>query len=85
MQIGSGSLAATFGSLALDPSRTGGVAQRSNAARADVTTAPQQRATTEFQQGVTHARAVVAPQKAQAAPATPNPNLPRGSLIDLKV
>ncbi|MGZ0188101.1 MAG: hypothetical protein ACKVH0_08880 [Alphaproteobacteria bacterium] len=85
MNVSPGGLAGAMGALSLD--RSANAPQRAVTKPVEAVPAlqKQQQNTGGFQAGLIHARAVTAPQKAEAAPAIPNPNLPRGSVIDLKV
>ncbi|MEQ9123648.1 MAG: hypothetical protein RIM80_13925 [Alphaproteobacteria bacterium] len=82
-----GGLAGAFGSLALDGARGAGAPSQPLAQRAPASAAPavEKPGLGGFREGLFQARAVNAPAKAQSAMPPPNPNLPRGSLIDLKV
>lgn len=88
MNIAPGGLAGAMGALALDGART--VAPRPAAVAAKpaaAATATPAVAKTEsgFQSGLFQARAVTAPDKSEATTPPRNPNLPRGSIVDLKV
>lgn len=86
MTIAPGGLAGALGALQLDPARVGAGAVRAPAAVKPAQPAPAVgRTESSFESGLFQARAVAQPQKAQGATPPPNPNLPRGSIVDLKV
>ncbi len=82
MNINSGGLAAAMGALGIEHARSAQVAPRAVAA---TSAHPAPKASGGFEAGLTHARAVTSPQKSESGQSAPNPNLPRGSLIDLRV
>jgi hypothetical protein len=84
MNVSPGGLAGAMGTLSLD--RSANAPQRAVVKPVEAVPAVQkQQNSGGFEAGLIHERAVTAPQKVEAAPAKPNPSLPRGSLIDLKV
>lgn len=89
MSVIPGGLAAAMGALSLDGARQAASAPRAAPAKQPPPTpAPatsQKQVGGGFQEGLLFARAVNQPAKAQQTQPPPNPNLPRGSLIDLKV
>jgi len=90
MNVMPGGLAGAIGALHLDGARPSGPAgqprnvgvERPSVASAP---APSQRPTGGFENGLFQAKAVNAPVSAATTQAPPNPNLPRGSLIDLRI
>jgi len=76
-----------MGALGIDGPRHGGAGAKPIAERPSpaATPAVEKPGVGGFRQGLFEARAVNAPAKAQSTQPPPNPNLPRGSLIDLKV
>lgn len=90
MNVMAGGLAGAMGALHLDGPRPSGPAGQSRGAGVDrssnvAASAPTQRATGGFENGLFEAKAVTAPAKSVATQTPPNPNLPRGSLIDLRI
>ena len=86
MTVAPGGLAGAMGALQLDLARTGAGAVRTPvAAKPAQPTPPVGRTESSFESGFFQARAVAQSQKAQGATPPPNPNLPRGSVVDLKV
>lgn len=86
MTIAPGGLAGAMGALQLDPARASAGAVRAPAAAKPAPPAPPiGRTESSFESGLFQARAVAQSQKAQGATPPPNPNLPRGSIVDLKV
>ena len=83
MNVAPGGIAGVFGALSVDPQRSAGAARSAPAKPA--TTAAQAVQAPAFERGLHFARAVSAAEKPAATPPPPSPNLPRGSLIDLKV
>ena len=86
MNVAPGGLAGVFGALSIETTRPGAPAKPAQPARPAAPQAPaQQAAPGGFASGLQFARAVSQSQKAEAPLPPPNPNMPRGSLIDLKV
>lgn len=89
MSILPGGLTAAMGALSLDGARQAASAPRPPVAKqplpAPAANPGQKPVGGGFQDGLLVARAVHAPAKAEPQQQAPNPNLPRGSLIDLKV
>lgn len=90
MNVMPGGLAGAIGALHLDgarPSGPAGNARNAPAERPAVVSAPAptQRPTGGFAAGLMTPTALNAPEKAASSQPPPNPNLPRGSLIDLRI
>ena len=85
MNVLPGGLAGVMGSMSFEGSRSAGAVDRAPAVKQAPAPAPAQKATGGFEAGLLHARAVTSPEKTQSTLPPPNPNLPRGSVIDLKV
>ena len=82
MNIMSGGLAGAMGAMSIEQARPAQPPSRPAPATA---AHPTPSASGGFEAGLVHARAVTAPQKSEGSQPAPNPNLPRGSLIDLKI
>jgi len=87
MNVVPGGLAGAMGALSLDGPRGAGPLPKPASQRPPPAALPavEKPGIGGFRQGLFEARAVNAPANAQSAQPAPNPNLPRGSLIDLKV
>lgn len=90
MNVMPGGLAGAIGALHLDGARAAGPAGQPRSAGVDrsssvTASTSTQRPTGGFENGLFEAKAVNAPAKSAATQTPPNPNLPRGSLIDLRI
>lgn len=85
MNVASTGLASVLGAISHEHARVGQGVSRPNAPRSAEPATTVQQTQRSFEQNVQHARAVQATEKNQSSQQQPNPNLPRGSLIDFKV